>query len=324
MSRILKLLALVFVLALISISLLGWWFLRYDVIDPPALAGQMEVGAIEHAGKQRTWRAYVPSSLGTHPPVVFVLHGSQGSGNDMRVMSFYSFDVEAERAGYIAVYPDGYQGHWNDCRASASYAANRENIDDVGFLRQLAAELEQRFGADPQRVYATGLSNGGHMAFRLALEAPDLVRGIAPMAANLPRAENLGCAESGEAVSVMVINGTEDPVNPYNGGMVEILGDDSRGPVRSMQETGRYWAELAGYGGAPETARWPDRVPEDGTTVEVERWLAPGRATVELVSVIGGGHTVPNPTFSLPLLLGPTSHEFDAAEVIWDFFSQAP
>ncbi len=324
MPKFLKLLALILVVGLVSFSLLAWWYLRFDVVDPPELPGKVEVGLLEHDGKQRSWLAYVPRSAGSRPPVVLLLHGSQGSGRDMRGMSFYSFDVQAERAGFIAVYPDGYEGHWNGCRASASYAANTENIDDVGFLRALVAELQQRYGADPARVYAAGFSNGGHMSYRLALEAPDLVSAVAPIAANLPVAENLGCDESGEGVAIIVINGTDDPVNPYTGGIVEILGDDSRGPVRSMAQTGRYWAGLAGYSGEPGSERWPDTDPEDGTRVEVAAWEAPGQPSVELLTVLGGGHTMPNPTFSLPRMLGPTSHEFDVAEVIWQFFAAQP
>ena len=86
-------------------------------------------------------------------------------------------------------------------------------------------------------------------AYRLGLEAPDAVAGIAAIAANLPADQNLGCQPSGRPVRTMIVNGTEDPVNPYQGGVVEILGDSSRGMVRSAGETARYWAGLAGYEG---------------------------------------------------------------------------
>lgn len=324
MARYFKFIALALVVALVSLSLLAWWYLRFDVIEPPELPGSIEVGVVDHDGKQRGWFAYLPEARGARPPVVLVLHGSQGKGADIRGMSFYSFDVEAERAGFIAVYPDGYDGHWNGCRASASYAANRENIDDVGFLRSLVGELQDRYGIDPDRVYAAGFSNGGHMAFRLALEAPDLVHGVAAVAASLPVAGNLGCRESGQPASVLIINGTEDPVNPYAGGLVEILGDASRGEVRSAAETAEYWADLAGYMTAPEVRDWPDQVTDDGTMVESMLWRDGARPQVELLTVVGGGHAIPNPTFELPLLLGPTSHEFDTAQVIWEFFSELP
>ncbi len=324
MARYFKIAALIIVIALVSISLLGWWYLRFDVIEAPELPGEIEAGVVRHEGKQRGWFAYLPASRGSSPPVVLVLHGSQGKGNDIRGMSFYGFDVEAERAGFIAVYPDGYEGHWNDCRASASYAANQENIDDVGFFRALVEELQGRYGIDPQRVYAAGFSNGGHMAYRLALEAPELVRGVAAISANLPVAANLGCAESGQPVSVLMINGTADPVNPYAGGLVEILGDASRGEVRSALDTADYWAQLAGYSGEGEARSLPDQVADDDTSVETLRWADGLRPSVELVTVVGGGHTMPNPSFNLPLLLGPTSHEFDSAQLIWEFFSALP
>jgi len=323
MSNTVKYLLICVVVVLLALSLVAAYYLRWDELDPPALPGSVEDGKILHDGLERSWFAYLPASRGAHPPVVLVLHGSQGSGKAIRAMSFFSFDEAAERDGFIAVYPDGYKDHWNDCRAGADYAANRENIDDVGFLRALVAELVQRYGADPQRVYAAGYSNGGQMAFRLALEAPDLVAGVAAIAANLPVAGNLGCEQSHKPVAVLVINGTADPVNPYAGGLVEILGDASRGEVRSAEDTMLYFGSLAGYGRSHALTNWPDRAPDDGTSVTIQSWWLPGKPRVELVTVEGGGHTIPNPQYSLPRILGPTSHEFDSAQVAWGFFRQA-
>ncbi|TGD70903.1 polyhydroxybutyrate depolymerase [Mangrovimicrobium sediminis] len=322
MSRILKIVLLLVALTLVTLSMSGWWLLRFDQIEEPQLPGTLERGVIEHDGLQRSWTAYVPKSVGKRPPLLLVLHGSMGRGEDMRIMSFYGFDAQAERGGYIAVYPDGYERHWNDCRASASYAANTQNIDDVGFLRALVGEMERRYGVNSRQIYAAGFSNGGQMAFRLALEAPDLVRGIAAISASLPAQENLGCQAGGGRVAALVINGTEDPVNPYEGGMVKILWDDSRGPVISSVATAEYFAGLAGYGGSYLASNWPDKAPDDGTSVSSMRWSLPGRPPVELLTVKGGGHTIPNPTFNLPRLTGTTSHEFDAPQVIWDFFEQ--
>jgi len=321
MKRILQGLALLLVLVLVSVGLLAFWYLRWDEIPPPDLPGSLQQGSLQHDGRLRTWQAYVPANLAENPALLLLLHGSRGDGAYMRASTFYGFDVLAERGGFIAIYPDGFERHWNDCRAGADYRANLENVDDVGFLQALAGRLSRELGADLSRVYVAGISNGGHMAFRLGLEAPESVAGIAAIAANLPVADNFDCSESMQPVATLVINGTADPVNPYAGGVVEIFGNTSRGLVRASMETANYWARLAGHGGAGQQMTWPERAPGDGTSVRSTSWEGPSGPPVQLLTIVGGGHTIPNPVYAQPKIIGATSHEFDSAEVIWSFFS---
>jgi polyhydroxybutyrate depolymerase len=77
----------------------------------------------------------------------------------------------------VVVYPDGYEGHFNDCRRVASYSARTLNVDDVGFIKRIVERLGAEKKINPERVYAIGCSNGGHLALRLALEAPELIKG---------------------------------------------------------------------------------------------------------------------------------------------------
>lgn len=321
MRRLFAVLAVIALVVLFALSLAWWWYLRADPMAPPALPGSEQTGVLEHGGHQRSWLAYVPAAKSPSPALVLVMHGSMGDGEQMREATRYGFDVLAERHGFIAVYPDGYKRHWNDCRGGASYAANLENIDDVGFLRALVQRLVDDQGVNPSRVFATGLSNGGQMAYRLGLEAPDLVAGIAAMAASLPVPANLDCQPSGKPVAAMVMNGTADPVNPYAGGLVEIFGDASRGEVKSSIATAAYWAGLAGYTGEGEHREWPRPNPGDATSVQSIEWSAAGKVPVSLVTIVGGGHSIPHPVLNLPRLFGPTSHQLDGPEVTWDFFS---
>ncbi|GAB3286295.1 alpha/beta hydrolase family esterase [Parahaliea aestuarii] len=307
-------------LVMFSVMVLGWWFLSADAIDPPDLPGKRFSGQMEWAGLQRSYQLYVPDNLPVEAPLLILLHGSRGSGADMAALSFYSFDVLAEREGLLVAYPDGVERHWNDCRASASYSANLRNIDDVGFLTALKGNLASEYGIDPQRVYVAGMSNGGHMAYRMGLEAPQVVAGIAAYVANLPVAANLDCEAADQPLPVLIVNGTEDPVNPYEGGLVELFGDDSRGAVLSARDSAAYWSALAGYSSDGQHSDWPDQVADDETTVTTLQWQGPGRPAVALVSMVGGGHTMANPVFRLPRFLGPTSHEFDTAELTWQFF----
>ena len=320
MAKLFKILASLLALALLAVALLAWWLLHWDEMPPPQLPGVVESGRLEHEGRQREWLSYVPEGLAERPALVLLLHGSMGSGAQMRSGSFYAFDQLAEQEGFIAVYPSGFEDHWNDCRAGAIYSANALDVDDVGFLRVLVTTLVSLYGADPERIYAAGISNGGQMAFRLGLEAPELVRGIGAIAANLPVEDNFDCARSGKPVATMIINGTGDPVNPYQGGVVELFGDSTRGEVLSAGESVAYWAQLGGYSGAGEVREWPERDPDDGTSVRSELWHGVGLPPVQLVTVEGGGHNIPHPDYAAPRILGRPSHEFNTAEVLWAFF----
>lgn len=313
----------VLVAALIVVAAAAWWwYLRPDFVDPGPLPGSTTTHSLEHDGLTRTWRAYVPSTTAEQPPLVLVLHGSNMDGGEMIRWTSRAFDVAAEEHGFIAVYPDGHKRYWNDCRREAGYPANREQVDDVGFLRALVEQAAQTHGLATPEVFVVGISNGGHMAYRLGYEAPRLVDGIAALVANVPAPDNLGCEPSGLPVPTLIINGTDDPINPYGGGVVDVFGDTTRGLVLSAPESARYWAELAGHQGPGREIRWPDRAPDDGTRVTSTVWSGNGRPPVELITVHGGGHTLPHPAARYARILGRTSHEFDTAEVVWRFFDE--
>ncbi|MFB3906599.1 MAG: PHB depolymerase family esterase [Acidobacteriota bacterium] len=310
-------------LSLLLLALAIYTF-RFPSVTLPTLSGTLHQGRLEVGGRDRSFWFYLPRSVERRPALLLVLHGSTMDGADMRRATVCGFDVIADREGFIVVYPDGYEKHWNDCRVAGDYEARRLGIDDVSFLRALVGGFVEEYGVARERVFATGLSNGGQMAFRLALEAPDLVRGIAVIAASLPTTENQACAPIGRPLPVMVINGTADPMNPFEGGEVALFGLlYSRGMVQSTMETVRYWARLAGYSGEPSSEFLPDRDPSDGTISRRWVWSADNRPDVVLVEVQNGGHTIPLPQTTVPPILGRTSHDFSACEETWQFFKRA-
>lgn len=119
--------------------------------------------------------------------------------------------------------------------------------------------------------------------------------GIGPgtVIANLPDSSNLDCAGTGVPIAVMIINGTSDSTNPYNGGEVKIPGT-SFGRVRSTDKTFQYWANLDGYSGEPFEEALPDTDPADGKTIEKYSYKATKKPTVVLLKVINGKHDYPN------------------------------
>ncbi len=289
----------------------------------PELSGELRRAALRVGDRERTYAVYVPAALARRPALVLALHGSMGDGEQMRAGTYYAFDELADRHGFAVAYPDGFEAHWNDCRRVAPYRANTLDIDDVGFLRALVARLEAELDVDPARVYATGMSNGGQMAYRLALEAPDLVAAVAPVAAGLPDAASLDCSARGQPIAVLILNGTMDPMNPFGGGRVALYGIwGDRGTVVSSDASAAYWAALAGHRAPPQRHRYPDASPGDGSWAELLTFGdGPGPEVAHLV-VHGGGHTFPHPRWRYPRCIGPTNHDLDAASEIWAFFAR--
>jgi polyhydroxybutyrate depolymerase len=288
----------------------------------PQLTAAIERGVIRVGGLERTFLAYVPRSLPTNAPLVFVLHGAMQNAQMMRVSTGYEFERLADQHGFLVVYPNGYEKHWNDCRKQASYSARKRAVDDKGFLLALIEEFHSTHRIDRTRVFAMGYSNGGHLAYRLALELPERVTAIAVVGANLPTDENCDCQKAGRPIPVMVMNGTRDPINPYHGGSVTLFGFANRGAVLSARQSAEYFVHLNELEVQPEVSRLAPQGGSSSASVETLTWHAVGKPEVALVSIKGGGHVVPQPAYRAPFLFGQTSRTLDGPEVIWNFFAR--
>jgi len=182
------------------------------------------------------------------------MHGSGENGARIRIETGYGVERLADERSFAVAYPDGYEGYWNACNIVGDYTANKLDVDDVGFLTAMVDSLVTEIGIDPGHVFATGISRGGHMAFRLAVEAPSRFRAVAAVAANVPAPENFKCRPAGQGTSsVMIMNGTKDPLNPFDGGEVELFGLLRRGKVRSSRELAQYFADLNRISSTPQT-----------------------------------------------------------------------
>jgi polyhydroxybutyrate depolymerase len=296
------------------------YFVYSPVPEVPRLSGTLTKGTIEVGGLKRTYLTYVPRGLAKGAPLVVVMHGSDENGARLRIETGYGFERLADERSFVVVYPDGYEGFWNACNIVGDYSANKLNVDDVGFLTAMVAKLITEIGVDTRRVFATGISRGGHMAFRLALEAPSRFRAVAAVAANVPAPENFKCKPAGQGTSsVMIMNGTKDPLNPFDGGEVKFFGLFRRGKVRSSRESGQYFADLNNITGAAETNQ-PQVT--DGVHVEQVLWRNDPKVEVELIAIHGGGHVIPQPYRRAPRILGPTPKEPNGPAVIWAFFER--
>ena len=224
------------------------------------------------------------------PSLVFILHGSGGSGEQMLKRAPELMHV-ADQEKFIAVYPNGYLNYWNECRKAANSQANQLNIHEEDFFKGMIRYFQKHYSIDRKKVFVVGTSGGGHMAYKLALTMPDEIRAITAIIANLPDTNNLDCPEMRKPMNVMIVNGTKDNVNPYDGGEV-ILGSGNFGFVRSTDRTLAYWSTLAGYTEAPVKRLLPDTDPTDGKTIEEYRYSGKAKEVV-LLKVIGGKHDYP-------------------------------
>ncbi len=304
------------------VACLFYYYLYVPVVEPPPLDGELLFAEVTAGDLSRGFHYYDSGGVAAGAPLIFVLHGSTSNGEQARYHYGYRFDVLADQHGFIPIYPTGFDNHWNDCRSAADYLANVRDIDDIAFIQAIVEYMAKSYQADTGKVFVTGFSNGGHMAYKLALEAPGLVTAVAPISASLPVWEESDCVAKGESVAVMIMNGTQDPVNPYQGGLVSILGNDSRGTVMSSLDTAEYFAELAGHQRVTSTVQLTDRDPSDSSVIELTAWQSQGLKEVLHYGVIGGGHAVPSTVVSLPRVLGPTNADIDAADEIWGFFQR--
>ena len=304
---------------LLTFLYLSYRQINFQALRSPPNDGEVIIKSIMHEGITRKYFVYKPSKIKENPPLVIYFHGSLGSGENMRNLSGFDFDYLANEYGFLVAYPDGYENHWNDCRRSASYSANIENIDDVGFVKALISQLQSDFNIDPQKVIASGFSNGGHMVYRLAMEAPESIFIAAPIAANMPVDENLDCVKSDLPVHITIFNGTEDPINPYEGGQVEVLGNKSRGEVLSSEKTLNYWAGLADVSlEDPKITNFPD-IDGDPET-NVTQIAFSGQRDALLYRLKGSGHVVPSKFMNFGEILGGNAKDISAAEEIYGFY----
>jgi len=227
----------------------------------------------------------------------------------------------------VVVYPDAIEKHWNDDRGSkeTGYKAQNENIDDVGFISALIDHLIKKMNIDAKRVYVSGMSNGAIMTYRLACELAQKIAAIAPVAGNMP--QNLKLSIPSGTVSVLAINNVDDPLVPFKGGDVTgPFGKKKLGKVLSAQESVMFWVNEDSCSATPANTYEPDTDPGDGTRVKKVIYTH-GRNNSEVVLYIieGGGHTWPGGFQYLgEWIIGKTSRDINATQVIWDFFEKHP
>ncbi|HMK11113.1 MAG TPA: PHB depolymerase family esterase, partial [Acidimicrobiales bacterium] len=227
-------------------------------------------------GTPRSYLVYRPVGITGPAPVVVMLHG--GFGSAQQAEDTYGWDAQADAARFIVVYPDGISKAWNAGTCCGVPAAT--NIDDVGFISHIVDTLQADSAVDPKRIYATGMSNGAMLAYRLACST-DLFAAIAPVSGTI-----LVPCDRAKPTSVLHIHGADDHNVPYGGG-----------PGSAVTITGA--PRVDGPSVPADIATWRaiDKCdpPSTTTTGDVTTSTAscPGGRVVELITVAGAGHQWP-------------------------------
>jgi polyhydroxybutyrate depolymerase len=277
-------------------------------MGPPAAAEDLR---IDTRDGRRT--AILQPAPRRHAPTVIVLHGALVSAE--YTASWYGFSDAAKRHGFAAVFPRGLNLLWNDGRP----ATWGSGADDVDFLKRLARELVSRGIAHPERLYLAGVSNGGMMALRMLCEAPGPFAGIATVIASMPESVGAAC-RTRPPLSVLMLNGTADPVIPYGGGDVGFSG--LQGRVWSVERTAAFLARRNGCTAGSKAVVSGRVGPGTIRVVRLDWRRCSSERGVTLYRVEGGGHQVFGSTNFLPFLLGDGTRRLSTTDVIMAAFSK--
>ncbi len=282
---------------------------------------QLITRTLGHEGIERTFHINLPPGFDKKraAPLVLALHGGGGEGRmfDQKTTAG-TLTVAAAERGVVLVFPEGVDKHWNDGRPEIF---GDKFYDDVGFIAKVIDTMSDSYGIDPTRVYATGISNGGFMSVRLAMDLSERITAIAPVSAQISMA--LKDRTPAIPVSIMIVNGTDDPLVPFDGGHIRLFKfGRSRGEVLSTASSIEHFVRHNHCSQAPEIVRMPDKDEDDGTTVLIESYTkCRDETAVVLAKVIGGGHTWPGGSQYLnPRIVGVVCNDINASELILDFF----
>lgn len=280
-------------------------------VTPGTYDCKMTVDGRERAYRVRISKSYAP---GKKMPLVIMLHG--GGGNGRQLDGLNRLGDLAEKRGFIVVYPDAFEKHWNDGRGIEKYKAMKENVDDVKFISRLIDELAAKTGIDTKRVYATGISNGAFMANRLGAELSDKIAAIAPVAATMSNVVAKS-AKPSRPVPVIYFHGTDDKFAYFDGGDIV----SGKGTSLSADAVVKWWVEKNACAKDAKSEDVPDEA-DDGTKTTKYAYES-DKAPVVFYKIDGGGHTWPGGLQYLPeKIVGKVARDFNANELIWEFFSK--
>lgn len=284
---------------------------------PTAGSAGLRHGALSVHGLQREYLYYAPSGLSPDAPVALLLAFHGGGGTAENFANTADFQDLARQKGFIVIYPqglgrNGQGGTWTTGDEAPGSPAVRNGVDDVAFVRALLDQFSEELPVDPHRIFATGMSRGGMLTYRLACEMSDRITAIAPVAGTL----TLPDCRPQHPVALLHIHGSQDQHVPFEGGR------------------GKYTArKVERYRSAKEGIEILRKVSGAGSEVRSQRlsddtqcyYYAGGKAPIGYCIVEGGGHAWPGAEKKRwqEMRDVQVTRSFSVTELIWEFFEQS-
>ncbi|HET8861425.1 alpha/beta hydrolase family esterase [Marivirga sp.] len=278
---------------------------------------------LAHDGLDRTYTVYIPEGFDENRvyPLVLILHG--GGGTADLVIENDNWLATADEQKFIAVFPDGSRNDmessasfntnpqtWNDGSERTSIGAVVRQVDDVGFIESLIFKMKDTLSIDNDMIFATGFSNGSSMTFRLARELPNVFEAVAPVAGSDWMQQ---LVPDTNPPRLLYITGTEDPLNPFEGGDI-FIGNTYIGTKPDVEEMILPWTDLLSCENGFTTDTQQDIRTYQFDCTESEQ--------LKMLALIGHGHHWPGSESSLPFaVVGENATSLNANDVIWEFFS---
>lgn len=273
---------------------------------------------IQHGGLRRTYRVHVPTTYdpATPAPLLLAFHGGGGNMDLQANDSYYGQITKSDHEGFVAVFPNGFSklksgklATWN--AGNCCGAARDKNVDDVGFVRRIVANITHQMSIDRSRIFATGMSNGAMMSYRLACEMPDVFKAIAAVAGT----DNTLECKPRNPVSVLHIHARDDTHVLFDGGAGPGTRDQSQvTDFTSVADTIAKWVRLSGCAATPQR-----NLDTAGAYCEVYSSCR-ANAAIQLCVTETGGHSWPRGV--KPRGGEPPSKAISANDVMWEFFKR--
>jgi polyhydroxybutyrate depolymerase len=271
--------------------------------------------SFDHDGIKRTYRVHVPAKYDATVPSALIvsLHGGGGTMDYQAADENYGQISKSDREGFVVVFPNGYSrfpggkiATWN--AGNCCGPARDKDVDDVGFIREMIARLSRQLNIDRGKIFATGMSNGGLMAQRLACEMADTFKAIAPVAGT----DNTVTCSPKNPISVLQIHAKDDDHLPFDGGMGAKSFRSAVTNFTSVPESIKRWVKRNGCADAPKRVL-------DRPGAYCERYSpCLAKTMVELCVTDAGRHSWPGARKTRGS--EPASTAIDANDVMWDFF----
>ena len=266
----------------------------------------IEYGEINSGKFQREYIYFKPSSAPENCPLVFVCHGYTGTAQG--IMNYSDFNNLATEYGFAVCYPQGIEDSYGSTFFNVGYDfQNNETVDDVAFLEDLISLFSADNSIDSDKVFCTGMSNGGDFCYLLACEASESFLGVAPISGMIMQDIMDDCTPS-QNVGILEIHGTQDNVTYYNG---DVNNQDGWGAYPSIPGTIDFFVDLYNLE-LNSTGNFPNISNNDGSTVSYEKYGVDEEcAKVWLYTVNGGGHDWPGAYGNM---------DIDSSREAWLFF----